>query len=65
MSRTVRRKRPRMKLGHLLQYKDGTVPDGTSQYATGSCHNHGGCPYCEGNRLHKHKRTMLIEDEFN
>jgi hypothetical protein len=21
-----------------------------------SCRNHGGCPYCEANRLHKHRK---------
>ena len=21
-----------------------------------TCRNHGGCPWCEGNRLHKHKK---------
>lgn len=23
------------------------------------CRNHGGCPYCEGGRLHKHKKEEL------
>ena len=23
------------------------------------CRNHGGCPYCEGNRLHKYKKAKL------
>lgn len=26
-----------------------------------SCRNHGHCSYCEGNRLHKHKRREPIE----
>jgi DNA-directed RNA polymerase subunit RPC12/RpoP len=24
-----------------------------------SCKNHGGCPYCEGNRLYKHRKKLL------
>lgn len=24
-----------------------------------SCRNNGGCPVCEGNRLHKHRKKML------
>ena len=27
---------------------------GSKQF-TKSCRNHGGCPYCEGNRLNKYK----------
>jgi len=34
-----------------------------------SCGNNKGCPVCEGNRLHKHKKKQIeqkeIEDEFN
>ena len=29
-----------------------------------SCRNHGGCPYCEGNRLHKHKKQPTVEQEL-
>ncbi|WP_257280406.1 MULTISPECIES: hypothetical protein [unclassified Endozoicomonas] len=25
-------------------------------------HNHGGCAYCEGNRLHKHRRRMAASE---
>lgn len=25
-----------------------------------SCRNHGECPYCAGNRQHKHKKKELI-----
>lgn len=24
-----------------------------------TCRNHGSCPYCEGNRLYKHRRKLL------
>ncbi len=29
-----------------------------------SCMSHGGCPYCEGNRLHKFNRLAKIQDEY-
>ena len=29
-----------------------------------SCRNHGGCPYCEGNRLHKHRKQPTVEQEL-
>lgn len=32
-------------------YRGGKAVDGT-------CRNHGGCPWCEGNRLHKHKKQL-------
>jgi len=66
MSRTKRNKRPLMNLGCLSdhQNKDGSVRDGTPQHSSGSCDNHGGCRWCEGNRLHKHKRHEPINDEI-
>jgi hypothetical protein len=32
-----------------------------------SCRNHGGCPYCESNRLHKHKRRepIIFPEEYD
>lgn len=60
MSRTRRNKRPLMHFGYLDKNDpDGKVRDGTPQHASGSCHNHGGCPVCEGNRLHNTKKRML------
>ncbi len=54
MSRTVRRKRKTEK----------KVRDGENQYAAASCRHHGGCGYCEGNRLHStHKREPLPDGE--
>lgn len=26
------------------------------------CRNHGDCPYCQSNRMHKHKRRAPIEE---
>jgi hypothetical protein len=64
MSRTHRRKRPRFRLGTLAdhQHKDGTVRDGTPTHASAECQHHGGCPYCERNRTHAHKRREPLEE---
>jgi hypothetical protein len=35
-----------------------------SKHFSASCRNHGGCPYCEGNRLHKYKRREPIPDDY-
>lgn len=29
-----------------------------------SCRNHGSCSYCEGNRLHKHRKQPTVEQEL-
>lgn len=43
--------------------------DSKNRKAARSCLNHGGCDYCKGNRLHKHRRqvAMLVSqpDEVN
>lgn len=28
-----------------------------------ACRNHGGCPFCEGNRRHKHRKNEQTADE--
>ena len=64
MSRTRRNKNPRMRFGYLDKHDpDGKVRDGTPQHAAGSCDNHGGCRWCEGNRLHNTKVRMLKADD--
>ena len=35
---------------------------GAKKYAN-SCRNHGGCPYCESNRLHTDRRDRKVADE--
>jgi len=46
------------------QNKDGTVRDGSPTRASPSCESHGGCPYCESNRMYRtRKREPLVEDE--
>lgn len=30
--------------------------------AAQSCRNHGGCKWCEGNRLHRHSRSVPAPD---
>lgn len=37
--------------------------DGKNRKAARSCLNHGGCEYCEGNRLHKHRRKASTLDK--
>jgi len=66
VSRTTRTKRPKMELGEHLspkQYKDGKVRDGTPQHVSGGCENHGGCPWCEGNKQYRTNKRMPIEEE--
>jgi hypothetical protein len=36
--------------------KDWRKPYTKSKRFDKSCRCHGGCPYCEGNRTHKHKK---------
>lgn len=55
MSRTYRR------------YKGKVYPDkdGKNRKASRSCLNHGGCPYCLSNKMHKHdKKYVDIEEEI-
>jgi hypothetical protein len=42
--------------------KDRRQPYYRSKRFDRSCRNHGGCPYCEGNRTHHNKRREPIED---
>lgn len=64
MSRTIRTKRPKMRLGRMkkYQYDDGSVRDGTPTHASKGCEHHGRCSYCLSNRTHRHKRRQLIEE---
>lgn len=40
------------------------VRDGTPTKASHRCENHGGCPYCLSNRMHKYKKdTTNLKDE--
>ena len=63
MSRTTRKLRPSVGLGEHFkdkQCKCGGLRDGTVQKASRSCESHGGCPYCESNRNHRHKKKMCL-----
>jgi len=64
MSRTYRNMRPKVpaSLIEKRQYKSGMLRDGTPQHIDASCENNGGCPWCEGNRTHKHRRHEPIID---
>lgn len=50
MSRTIRRNRKTDRKDKL---------DKDFQYGAASCRHHGGCPYCEENRTHRHKRRAI------
>jgi len=61
MSRTKRKKRPKMRLGAALadhKFKDGTVRDGTPQHVSSQCNHHGACHWCEGNRTYANKKRL-------
>lgn len=55
MSRTFRNVSQQQK----TFYKKDKVNDGSYTKYTRSCENHGGCPYCESNRLHKHRKKIV------
>lgn len=38
------------------------VRDGRRTKPSHFCENNHGCPYCEGNRLHKHNKQPGLED---
>ncbi len=58
MSRTIRKVSHRMK----SFYGKDKVRDGSFTHDSKSCQNNGGCPWCEGNRLHKHNKHPGLED---
>lgn len=37
--------------------------DGDRQFAAGSCNHHGGCGWCEGNRLHATQRRQVAAQQ--
>lgn len=42
--------------------KTGATKRDGFQTRFASCHNNGGCPICEGNRLHRHARALPAPD---
>ena len=61
MSRTFRKPSQHkwMRVRHLKKVKDGT-PSKPSH----SCENNGGCKWCEGNRLYKHRKQRTLNQEL-
>jgi hypothetical protein len=55
MSRTHRRP------PHKMTESKEKVRDGTPTRVSHSCENNGGCPYCENNRMHKHRKWENLE----
>lgn len=47
------------------KYKGKKYPDkeAKNRKAARSCLNHGGCPYCLSNRIHKYKKRMIVDEE--
>ena len=55
MSRTIR------KASHRLNYETKVVRDGSRTHVDGSCERNGGCPWCLGNRMHKHNKYLELK----
>lgn len=48
---------------HYPNRKDRRKPYRKAARFDRSCRNHGGCPYCENNRLHNNKRRGIIAEQ--
>ncbi len=49
-----------MNFGDLDKHDpDNKVRDGTPQHVSHFCTNHGGCPACLSNKMHKNNKKML------
>jgi hypothetical protein len=46
---------------HRVEY--GTKGQPYCKAVDPSCRNHGGCPWCEGNRTHKYQAKKKIADQ--
>ncbi|MBU0653702.1 MAG: hypothetical protein KJ914_01060 [Gammaproteobacteria bacterium] len=54
-----------MSLDKAIQHgKERRKPYHRSKQFDRTCRNHGSCPWCEGNRRHKHKRREPIPDDY-
>ncbi len=62
MSRTYRKTPTKLKKWYGGVEK---VKDNSRTKVAGSCENNGGCPYCEGNRLHKHNKQLSLKEALN
>lgn len=52
-----------MSLNKAIEHKkEHRKPYRKAKAVDSHCRNHGECPYCQGNRQHKHKRRKPIED---
>lgn len=69
MSRTKRKKAPSISFSkgakEVVEGGKGIVRDGSPTHYSGSCERHGGCPFCEGNRLHSSRKRQMIEEDWN
>ena len=49
-----------MSLDKSIKYgKEKRVPYRKAKAVDKTCHNHGSCPYCKSNRLHKYQKRLL------
>lgn len=62
MSRTYR-KTSSYRLGRGEKFSK-KLKDGSYTKAFHSCENNQGCPYCESNRLHKHRKKITLKEEL-
>lgn len=60
MSRTYRKVSQHLK----AFYGTEIVKDGSRTRHAGSCERNGGCPYCESNRLHKHRKQPDLKESL-
>lgn len=49
----------------IEHHKEHQKPYRVSKAVDKNCRNHGSCDWCRDNRLHKHKRKMKKEEEFD
>ena len=55
-----------MSLDKAIQHgKEHRKPYRGAKRIDPTCRNHGSCKWCEGNRLHKHKRRAPVKEEDN
>ena len=53
-----------MGLDKAIQHgKEHRKPYHGAKSVDSTCRNHGGCPWCEGNRLHQYRKSDMIAKE--
>ena len=53
-----------MGLDKAIQHgKEHRKPYHGAKSVDSTCRNHGGCPWCEGNRLHQYRKSDMLAKE--